>query len=125
MTAYIAILTYRKRSDTAITKSDWAFLIVALAALVLHVQSTLGRRDSYRARSGGIWSDIPLSYLRPYGERMGFYSLAAARSPLAILALEHYSLTTVSFPAAVGLACLAFVAMVAYRRKQLAGQLPA
>lgn len=41
------------------------------------------------------------------------------------MALEHYSLTTVLFPAAVGVACAAFVAMVAYRRKQLARESPA
>jgi hypothetical protein len=42
------------------------------------------------------------------------------RNLLAILALEHYSMTTVLFPAAVGLGCIALVAMVAYRCKQLA-----
>jgi hypothetical protein len=55
---------------------------------------------------------------------MGFYALAAVRNVLAVLALEHYSMTTVLFPAAVGVACVAFVAMVAYRRKQLARQIP-
>ena len=33
ITAYIAVLAYRKQSDTAITRSDWAFFAVALAAL--------------------------------------------------------------------------------------------
>jgi arylformamidase len=42
------------------------------------------------------------------------------RNGLAIAALEQYSLTTVLFPAAVGVACFVFVAMVAYRRAQLA-----
>jgi hypothetical protein len=32
------------------------------------------------------------------------------------LALEHYSLTTVLFPAAVGLACLLLIAVLAFRR---------
>jgi len=45
--------------------------------------------------------------------------LGALRNALAISALEHYSLTTVLFPAAVGIACVLFVAMVAYRRAQL------
>jgi hypothetical protein len=51
--------------------------------------------------------------------------LAAVRNALAVLALEHYSLTTVLFPAAVGVACLAFVAMVGYRRRHLARQIHA
>jgi hypothetical protein len=56
---------------------------------------------------------------------MGFYALAAVRNLLAILALEHYSLTTILFPAAVGIGCVALVVMVAYRRKQLAREIPA
>jgi hypothetical protein len=60
------------------------------------------------------------AYAHPHGERMGFYAFAAVRNLLAILALEHYSMTTVLFPAAVGLGCIALVAMVAYRCKQLA-----
>lgn len=51
--------------------------------------------------------------------------LGAVRNLLAIFALEHYSLTTVLFPAAVGVACALFVAMVAYRRKQVAPDTPA
>ena len=51
---------------------------------------------------------------------MGFYSFGAVRNGLAVLALEHYSATTVLFPAAVGAACVAFVLMVAYRRRQVA-----
>jgi uncharacterized membrane protein len=45
--------------------------------------------------------------------------LGVARNVLAIAALEHYSLTTVLFPAAVGIACALFVVMVGYRRTQL------
>src|SRR5262245_52651187 len=47
--------------------------------------------------------------------RSHFYSLGVVRNGLAISALEQYSLTTVLFPAAVGIACVVFVAMVAYR----------
>jgi hypothetical protein len=60
------------------------------------------------------------AYARPHDERMGFYLLGTVRNGLAIAALEQYSLTTVLFPAAVGVACFVFVAMVAYRRAQLA-----
>ena len=128
ITAYIAVLAYGKRSDTSITKSDWAFLIVALAAL-----------PCWFLTSDPLWAVVILTgldlagfgptfrsgYTRPHDERMGFYALGAVRNVLAILALERYSLTTVLFPAAVGIACVAFVAMVAYRRKLLARQLTA
>jgi len=36
-----------------------------------------------------------------------------------ILALEHYSLTTALFPAAVGLACMVLAVLIAYRRRAL------
>jgi hypothetical protein len=128
ITAYLAVLAYSKRSDTSITKSDWVFLIIALAAL-----------PSWFLTSDPLWAVVILTgldlagfgptfrsaYVRPYDERIGFYFLGAVRNLLAIFALAHYSLTTVLFPAAVGIACLAFVAMVAYRRKLLGRQLRA
>lgn len=62
------------------------------------------------------------AFSRPYEERIGFYLLGAVRNVLAIAALEQYSLTTVLFPAAVGIACAIFVAMVAYRRARSANE---
>jgi hypothetical protein len=123
ITAYIAVLAYRQRCDTAITKTDWVLFVVALAAL-----------PCWLLTSDPLWAVVILTgidlvgfgptfrsaYSRPHGERIGFYSLAAVRNFLAIFALEHYSMTTVLFPAAIGVACIAFVAMVAYRRKLLA-----
>ena len=128
ITAYLAVLAYSKKADTRVTRSDWAFLLIAVTAL-----------PCWLLTSDPLWAVLILTgvdlagfgptfrsaYLRPHDERMGFYFLAAVRNLLSILALEAYSLTTVLFPAAVGIACVAFVAMVAYRRKQLARQVPA
>ncbi len=122
ITAYIAVLAYRKRCDTAVTPTDWLFLVAALAAL-----------PCWFLTSDPLWAVVILTavdlaafgptfrtgFVRPYDERIGFYALAAVRNVLAILALETYSPTTVLFPAAVGVACAAFVAMVAYRRRRL------
>jgi len=123
ITTYIAVLAYGKHSDRSITKTDWIFLAVALAALpcwfvtsnplsavvLLTAVDLAGFGPTFRA-----------AYHRPHDERIGFYSLGVARNGLAISALEQYSWTTVLFPAAVGVACAAFVAMVAYRRARLA-----
>lgn len=124
----MAVLAYRNKADTAITRTDWAFLTVALAAL-----------PCWYLTSDPLWAVVILTgldlagfgptfrsaYVRPYGERMSFYSLGALRNALAILALEHYSPTTVLFPAAVGIACTALVVVVAFRRKRIVRETPA
>lgn len=125
ITTCVAVLAYVKRIDRSITKSDWVFLAVALAAL-----------PCWYFTSTPLWAVVILTgvdlagfgptfrsaYVRPDHERMGFYSLAAVRNLLVILALKHHSLTTVLFPAAVGIACVIFVAMVLCRRKILSEQ---
>ena len=39
------------------------------------------------------------------------------RNILVILALEHYSITTALFPAAVSAACAVLMALIIYRRR--------
>jgi hypothetical protein len=128
ITAYIAVLAYSKQSDTAITRMDWTFFGVALAALPCWY-FTSDPLSAVIILTGvdlaGFGPTFRSAYARPHDERMRFYALAVVRNVLAILALERYSLTTVLFPAAVGVGCVALVAMVAYRRKQLAREIPA
>jgi hypothetical protein len=123
ITSYIAVLAYLKRGDTLITKADWVFFSAALSALPL-----------WFLTSDPLWAVVILTFVdvvgfgptvrraygRPHEERLGFFALSVVRNLLVILALEYYSLTTVLFPAAVGLACLLFVFMLAYRRHSLA-----
>jgi hypothetical protein len=122
ITAYIAVLAYRGRSDTSITKIDWAFLAIALAALpcwLLTSNPLLAVVLLTAMDLAGFVPTFRVAFLSPHEEHIGFYSLGALRNALAISALEHYSWTTVLFPAAVGIACVLFVAMVASRRAQL------
>jgi len=48
-----------------------------------------------------------------------FFSFGALRNALVVAALEHYSPTTVVFPAAVGIACVALASFIALRRHVL------
>lgn len=119
VSGYVAVLAYRHRGDASITRLDWVFLLLALAALpgwfftsdplwavvVLTTSDMLGFGPTFRA-----------AWHRPHEERMGFFGFFAIRNLLAIMALEHYSLTTVLFPAAVGLGCLVLTALIAWRR---------
>lgn len=120
ITAYVSALAYVRRTDRSIRRSDWVFLVFALAAL-----------PCWYLTSDPLWAVVILTgvdlagfgptfrsaYSQPYQEHIGFYSLAGVRNFLVILALEHYSITTVLFPAAVGTVILFFVPMVLYRRR--------
>lgn len=119
ISGYIAVLAYRRRCDTSITRTDWVFLAIAVAALpcwLLTSNPLLAVALLTGVDLAGFAPTFRFAFHHPHEERMGFYSLGALRNVLAIAALEHYSLTTVLFPAAVGVACVLFVVMVGYRR---------
>jgi len=120
ITCYIAVLAWRMRADTLITRLDWAFLITSLTALPL-----------WFFTADPLWAVVILTavdvlgfgptlrraYARPHDENAIFYSIFGLRNLLAILALEHYSLATVLFPAAVGIACVLLALLLVVRRR--------
>jgi hypothetical protein len=122
ITSYIALLAYLKRGDTMITKTDWVFFGAALSALPcwfftsnpLWAVVILTLVDLF-----GFAPTIRKAYIKPHEESVGFFALSSVRNLLVILALEHYSLTTVLFPAAVGLACLLLALLLIYRRHSI------
>lgn len=57
------------------------------------------------------------AYRYPFEEQLTFFAIFMARNLIAIVALEHYSLTTVLFSAAITVACLTLILMVLYRRR--------
>ena len=127
ITAYIAVLAYRGRSDTSITKVDWVFLAIAVAALPFWLLSSNPLVAVVLLTGMDLAGFVPtfrFAFLNPHEEHIGFYSLGALRNTVAIAALEHYSWTTVLFPAAVGAACALFVATVAYRERRAAASEP-
>jgi hypothetical protein len=123
ITSYVALLSWMKRSDLSITLLDWGCLVVALSALPIWLLT-----------SSPLWAVLILTaidlvgfgptvrkaYAKPREERIWFFLLGALRNAFAIAALEHYSPTTVVFPAAVGVACLALAPFIAIRRQTLA-----
>lgn len=120
ITIYVAFLAYIKKSDSTITKTDWLFFIMAMASLPL-----------WFLTSDPLWAVVILTavdvigfgptlrkaYVRPLEEQLLFYMIFVVRNFVSIVALEHYSLTTVLFPAATGAACMVFILMVVYRRR--------
>jgi hypothetical protein len=120
ITFYIAFIACMQRSDLAITRVDWAFLTAALSALPfwfftadpLWAVVILTAVDM-----AGFGPTFRTAWARPHDERVGFFGLFAVRNLIAIFALEHYSVTTVLFPAAVGFGCVLLVAFILYRRR--------
>ncbi len=122
ITGYIAYLAYRKHHQSSIKALDWVFLVLALCAL-----------PSWWLASDPLWSVVLVTsadligfgptflraYHHPYQENANFFALGAFRNLLAILALEHYSWTTMLFPAAVGMACLALACLLYVRRSAI------
>lgn len=120
ITLYVALLAYLKRSDHMINKSDWLFFIVAMASLPF-----------WYFTSDPLWAVLLLTtvdligfgptvrkaYALPFEEQLTFFIIIATRNAVAIMALEHYSLTTYLFPAATGLACIMIILIVTYRRR--------
>lgn len=122
ITIYVAFLAYRHKSDSSITRTDWLFFITAMTSLPL-----------WYITSDPLWAVVVLtivdligfgptfrkSYAHPFEEQLMFFTLIAARNFISIMALEHYSLTTILFPAATAVTCLLFILMVMYRRQIL------
>lgn len=57
------------------------------------------------------------AYHKPNEEQCLFFALITLRNIISIAALEHYSLTTLSFPVATSAACIALIMMIISRRK--------
>lgn len=122
ITIFIACLAYAKRSEISITKTDWMFFASAMSSLPL-----------WYLTADPLWAVVVLTavdvlgfgptlrkaYSYPHSESLLFFALFAARNLLVIMALEHYSLTTVLFPATTGMACIVLITMLSYRRRAL------
>ena len=123
ITLYVACLAYIKKSDTIITRTDWFSFLMAMTSLplwyltsdplwavvILTIVDVLGFAPTFRK-----------AYSQPFEEQLRFFVIMVARNLISILALEHYSQTTVLFPAVIAAACLIFILMVMYRRRVVA-----
>lgn len=122
ITSFVAYLAYLRKADISISSIDSLFFLAAIASLILwYVTSdplsavviltlidTLGFAPTFRK-----------VYDQPYQEERSFYALIALRNIIAISALEHFSTTTVLFPAVIAISCCLLLVLIAYRRHRL------
>ena len=120
ITIFIAILAYIKRADVAITRMDWVFFIAALSSLPL-----------WYFTSDPLWAVVVLTtvdvlgfgptlrkaYIYPHSESVLFFALFTVRNLFVVIALEHYSLTTVLFPVVIAVACVLVIGIIVFRRR--------
>ncbi|MDX2422294.1 MAG: hypothetical protein QNK43_06425 [Amphritea sp.] len=120
ITVGVAVLAFVKRGDISITRTDWGFFVVALASLPF-----------WYLTSDPLWTVVVLSlvdllgfgptirkaYAFPHEENQLFFLSFMLRNVFVILALEHYSVTTVLFPLSIAAACTCLLMTVAYRRR--------
>jgi hypothetical protein len=120
ITIYVALLAYRKKSDNSVTTIDWLFFIVAMSSLPL-----------WYVTSDPLWAVVVLTsvdvigfvpgfrkaYHYPFDEDLRFFVIIVVRNFIAIMALAHFSLTTVLFPLATAVASLLYILMVMLRRR--------
>ena len=120
ITLFIAYLAYTKRTDITITRLDKVFFISALSSLpfwyftadplwaviILTVVDVLGFGPTARK-----------AYAKPHSEPLLFFGLFVIRNGVVILALEHYSVTTVLFPAVIGVTSLLLIILIGFWRR--------
>ncbi len=119
VTVLIAIIAFIKHADITITSSDWLFFLLALVSIPL-----------WYITSDPLWTVVILTaidvlafaptvrktYIMPYSEPLIFFAIFAVRDLLVIMALEHYSVTTVLFPATITTSCILIIIMMLIRR---------
>ena len=123
ITIFIAYLAFLKRTDVTITRADWWFFIAALLSLPIWYFTAdplwavvlLTTIDAI-----GFGPTVRKAYSFPYSESLLFFTLFMLRNVLVILALEHYSVTTLLFPAVMGLICIMMISLIMIRRRSLA-----
>jgi hypothetical protein len=122
LTGYVAVLSWLKRSDLSVVPFDWACLLTCLLAIPL-----------WAVTSDPLWAVLILTgvdligfgptirkaHQKPHEDRIWFYLVGALRNGLVVAALAQYTLTTATFPVAVGFACAGVAIYISIRRRQV------
>lgn len=120
ITFFIAFLALNTTADKSIVTLDWLFLGLAFSALPLwlYTSSALSAVIVLTiVNLFGFGPSLRKAYALPFEENAMLFGVSAIRNGFVLAALEHYSWTTVLFPAAVAIACILFVGLILFRRR--------
>ena len=115
-----AIALYKGETD--ITTTDWFCLFGAFIGLALFAFNEDEMLSVIIVSSVNLIGFIPTvrkSMLRPQQETATTFAFTSLKYFFSILALEHFNLGTVLFPATVGFTNALFVVLLLVRRQQL------
>jgi len=118
ITFFIAFLALNTTADKSIVTLDWLFLGLAFSALPLwlYTSSALSAVIVLTiVNLFGFGPSLRKAYALPYEENAMLFGVSAIRNGFVLAAFEHYSWTTVLFPAAVAIACILFVGLIFIR----------
>lgn len=121
ITIYVAFLAYSKKADNTITRADWLFFVAAMSSLPL-----------WYVTADPLWAVVVLTsvdvigfapsfrkaWFYPFDEDLRFFVIIVLRNLIAIMALAHFSITTVLFPLATAVASLCYILMVMIRQRR-------
>ena len=122
ITGYVAGLAYMKKADISITRTDRFFFLSAMLSLPLWYLTADPLSAVVILTVVDVFGFAPTlrkAYAHPFDEDRVFFMLFMVRNLVVILALEHYSLTTVLFPAVIAAVCLLLLVMISRRRRLL------
>jgi len=110
------------RGERDIRRFDWLYLGGAAAALCLWGLTEKPVLAIILITIVDLFGFLPTvrkAYAKPHQETLSTYQINTLKYLLVVIALQHYTLTTTLFPAAVALMNGAFVAMLVVRRQKL------
>ena len=114
------------RGEKSITRSDWISFIVALFSILLWCLT----KDPFYSvilitliEFLGLYPTLRKSWSKPFEENISIYLFSAVRCVLSVFALDMINFNTAFYPAATCAVNLAFVVILAYRRRRLSSLL--
>jgi hypothetical protein len=118
----VAVLAYLKKSDKSITRLDWVFFLTAIAALPIWFMTSDPLWAVVISTTVDLLAAGPTvrkTYVNPFEEDPVFFSISIVRNVFSLIALEHYSVTTMLFPIAICAVCAVLIVIIVWRRRAL------